>query len=55
MANSLMVFTSRTIAMQRIADAIANGYTQHCSGSISQDRCAKLVNKLVALSIGDLK
>lgn len=45
MANSLMIFTNRTVAMQRLSDAIAHGYTQYCSGSISQDRCAKLVRK----------
>lgn len=40
-----LVFTNRTIVMQRIMDAITNGFSCYCCGTVSQDRCAKLVSK----------
>lgn len=45
MANSLIVFTNRAIVMQRVADAVTNGFPCYCAGTVSQDRCAKLINK----------
>lgn len=39
------IFESRTVLMQRIADAVSNGYTHYCSGSVSPGRCARLVRK----------
>lgn len=31
--------------MQRLMDAVLNGYSHYCQGAVSIDRCAKLVNK----------
>lgn len=42
---STIVFTSRTIVMQRLIDSINHGYSNWCTGSISVDRCSKMVKK----------
>jgi hypothetical protein len=39
------IFESRTLLMQRLADAVSHGYTHYCSGTVTIDRCAKLARK----------
>lgn len=40
-----IIFKARTVAMQRIMDAICHGHIYWCSGTITIQRCAKLVSK----------
>lgn len=42
---SPIVYTSRTILMQRLADAVNHGYTHWIAGSVSLNRSQKLVKK----------
>lgn len=43
--NELLVFKSRNLLMQRIADHVVHGYTHYCSGAISVEGCQKLATK----------
>lgn len=45
MENSIIIFKSRPVVMQRLMDAVVNGYSHYCTGTVSVGRCAKLVNK----------
>lgn len=42
----VIVILSRTICMQRLMDAVSNGYTHYCAGTVSISRCTNLVKKL---------
>jgi hypothetical protein len=41
----LLVFKSRNLLMQRIADHVVHGYPLYFAGSVSVERCPKLVSK----------
>jgi hypothetical protein len=45
MVPNVNIFTKRPVVMQRLMDAVGNGYSRYCCGTFSIDRCEKLVRK----------
>lgn len=44
-----LILTSRTLAMQRIADHVCHGYSEYCCGAVSPEKCVKLIRKFKLL------
>ena len=45
MKNEMVVFKSRNLVLQRLADHVVHGNSHYCAGTVPVNRCAKLIAK----------